>query len=318
VPILITLFLLLAVVFMVIAVKSSFTVRDIYRERLRNVVGQNQQDAKEQKKDLRELASSSIKSISSVFAARSFTRRVQEKLVSAGIPFKGEEYITICLAAMIIIPLLTYFISSNFWLAVIVFILALIIPFMYINIKKEQRLHAFEMQLSDALVIMANALRGGFGVQQAMETVVKEMSPPITIEFDWCLREMNLGFNQEEALLHLADRVKSSEMDLVVAGIIIQRQVGGNLAQILDNIGDTMRDRARIRKQVRTLTAQGKMSGIVVGLLPVVLLAFMLVTTPENVYFFFQDVRGMVMIGTAVLMEITGVLIINQITKIEF
>lgn len=314
----ITLLVLLAVVFAAAGLTSALTVRDLYKERLHTVVGQTRQENKAPKKNLRELAGSGIKSVSSVFAARSSTARIQEKLISAGIPLKGEEYITISLAAMIIIPLLVYLISSNFWLAVIIFILAAIIPFMYINKKKEQRLQAFEMQLSDALVIMANALRGGFGFQQAMETVVKEMNPPISMEFDWCLREMNLGFNQEEALLHLGDRVKSSEMNLVIAGIIIQRQVGGDLAQILDNIGDTMRDRARIKKQVRTLTAQGKLSGIIVGLLPVALLAFMLVATPENVYFFFQDTRGMLMMGAAVLMETMGVIIIKQIIKIEY
>jgi tight adherence protein B len=165
---------------------------------------------------------------------------------------------------------------------------------------------------------MANALRGGFGFQQAMETVVREMPPPIATEFDWCLREMNLGFNQEEALLHLGDRVNSEELDMVISGIIIQKQVGGNLAQILDNIGDTMRDRARIKKQVRTLTAQGKLSGLIVGLLPVVLLAVMLIINPEQVYFLFQDQRGLAMVGTAVVMEILGAFFISRIIDIDF
>ena len=262
--------------------------------------------------------SSMMKSVSSLFAARSFTANLQSRLVTAGIPLKGEEYITVSLGLIIITPLLTYFIGKNFWLAVIVFILAVILPWTYIGIKKGKRLQTFEMQLADCLVIMANALRGGFGFQQAMETVVREMPPPISIEFDWCLREMNLGFNQEEALLHLGERVNSEEMDMVISGIIIQKQVGGNLAQILDNIGDTMRDRARIKKQVRTLTAQGKMSGLVIGLLPVVLLAAMLVINPEHVYFLFQDPRGLAMLAAALVMEIAGAFAISRIIDIEF
>jgi tight adherence protein B len=256
--------------------------------------------------------------LSSLFAARSFTAQVQSRLVAAGIPLKGEEYITISLGLIILVPLFTYLISANFWLAVIMFILTLILPGIYINIKKARRLQTFEAQLADSVVMMANALRGGFGFQQAMETVVKEMPPPIATEFDWCLREMNLGFSQEEALLHLGERVKSEDLDMVISGIIIQKQVGGNLAQILDNIGDTMRDRARIKKQVRALTAQGKLSGLIIGLLPVALLAIMLVLNPEHVYFLFKDQRGLVMLGAAVVMEIIGAFFINRIIDIEF
>ncbi len=311
-------FILLVVVFAINGIIKTFSTRDVYKERLRNVIGQTEQDRIHDKVTVRTTLSSMMKKASSLFAARSFTARLQSRLVSAGIPFKGEEYITISLAAIILLPIIVFAVSGNFWLAVIFFILASIIPMIYINIKKDKRLQAFEMQLADALVIMANALRAGFGFQQAMETVVKEMAEPITSEFAWCLREMNLGFNQEEALLNLGERVKSGEMNLVISGIIIQRQVGGNLATIMDNIGDTMRDRTRIKKQVKVLTAQGKMSGMVVGLLPVVLLAAMLVLNPEQVYFLFQDSRGWVMLGSALIMEIMGAYIISRIVNIEF
>jgi len=315
---LIVLFVFLAVAFALSGVKKIFSTRDIYKERLQTVIGQVEQNSTSEKITVRGALNSLVKVVSFLFAARSFTGRLQDRLVTAGIPLKGEEYITISLLLIILTPLLTYMVSVNFWLAVIVLILALILPWFYITLKKDQRLHSFEMQLADSLVIMANALRAGFGFQQAMETVVKEMPPPIATEFDWCLREMNLGFNQEEALMHLGVRVNSEELDMVISGIIIQKQVGGNLAQILDNIGDTMRDRARIKKQVRVLTAQGKLSGIIVGLLPVALLAFMLVSNPDHLYFFLQDSRGLAMLGTAVVMEIVGAFIISRIVKIEF
>lgn len=314
---LMALFIFLAVAFAIMGLSRQFSRRDLYRERLEAVLGQNEAGASH-RLSLKENWDKLIKSISNLFAARSFTANVQSRLVTAGIPLKGEEYITFSLGLIIIAPMLTYIVSANFWLTVIMLIMAVILPWLYISIKKTKRLQTFEMQLADCLVIMANALRGGFGFQQAMETVVKEMPPPIATEFDWCLREMNLGFNQEEALLHLGDRVNSEEMDMVISGIIIQKQVGGNLAQILDNIGDTMRDRARIKKQVRTLTAQGKLSGLIVGLLPVVLLAAMLVINPEQVYFLFQDQRGLAMLAVAVVMEIMGAFIISRIIDIEF
>ncbi len=315
---LIILFVFLMVAFALSGVKKIFSTRDLYKERLRTVIGQSEKDRAHDRVTVRATLNSLVKVVSSLFVARSFTGKLQNRLVTAGIPLKGEEYITISLAVIIISPLLTYLLSANFWLSIIILILALILPWMYISIKKDRRLQSFEMQLADSLVIMANALRAGFGFQQAMETVVKEMPPPIADEFDWCLREMNLGFNQEEALMNLSTRVNSEELDMVISGIIIQKQVGGNLAHILDNIGDTMRDRARIKKQVRVLTAQGKLSGIIVGLLPVALLAFMLVANPENVYFFVQDSRGLAMLGTAIVMEIVGAFVISRIVNIEF
>ncbi len=312
------LFIFLAVTFAINGLKKKFSTRDVYQERLRTVLGQGQQDSTREKVTVQAALNSGVKAVSSLFAARSFTGRLQSRLVSAGIPLKGEEYITISLGLIIIAPLITFLVSSNTWLAVIVFILTAILPWFYISLSKQKRLQSFEMQLADCLVIMANALRGGFGFQQAMETVVQEMPPPIATEFDWCLREMNLGFNQEEALMNLGARVNSEELDMVIGGIIIQKQVGGNLAHILDNIGNTMRDRARIKKQVRVLTSQGKMSGIIIGLLPVVLLGGMLVLNPDHVYFLFQDSRGLAMLGTAVVMEIVGALVISRIVNIEF
>jgi len=308
----------LTVVFSINGMLRGFSKGEYYRERLKAVLEYDDPRDARKPVSIREILNSLVKSLSSLFAARSFTAQVQSRLVAAGIPLKGEEYITISLGLIILVPLFTYLISANFWLAVIMFILTLILPGIYINIKKARRLQTFEAQLADSVVMMANALRGGFGFQQAMETVVKEMPPPIATEFDWCLREMNLGFSQEEALLHLGERVKSEDLDMVISGIIIQKQVGGNLAQILDNIGDTMRDRARIKKQVRALTAQGKLSGLIIGLLPVALLAIMLVLNPEHVYFLFKDQRGLVMLGAAVVMEIIGAFFINRIIDIEF
>jgi len=315
---LIIIFVFLTVVFSINGMLRGFSKGEYYRERLKAVLEYDDPRDARKPVSIREMLNSLVKSLSSLFAARSFTAQVQSRLVAAGIPLKGEEYITISLGLIILVPLFTYLISANFWLAVIMFILTLILPGIYINIKKARRLQTFEAQLADSVVMMANALRGGFGFQQAMETVVKEMPPPIATEFDWCLREMNLGFSQEEALLHLGERVKSEDLDMVISGIIIQKQVGGNLAQILDNIGDTMRDRARIKKQVRALTAQGKLSGLIIGLLPVALLAIMLVLNPEHVYFLFKDQRGLVMLGAAVVMEIIGAFFINRIIDIEF
>jgi tight adherence protein B len=171
--------------------------------------------------------------------------------------------------------------------------------------------------LGDALVIMANALRAGFGFQQAMDAVRKEMPAPISTEFSWTLREMNLGFGTEEALLNMSKRVGNESLDMVITGIIIQRQIGGNLAEILDNISNTIRERARIKKEIRVLTAQGRMSGAVIGLLPVILIGIMLIINPSYFNYMIQDSRGILILAAAGVSEILGIILIKRITQVD-
>ncbi|MEN6350262.1 MAG: type II secretion system F family protein [Syntrophomonas sp.] len=259
-----------------------------------------------------------ISKVSSLFAASSFTNKLQTQLIRAGIPLKGEEYVTLWLAAIILLPLVLYFVSSsNIWLAVIAFLCIAWMPKFYLNYKKDKRLQSLNLQLGDALVIMANALRAGFGFQQAMDTVRKELPAPISAEFSWTLREINLGFNQEEALLNMGKRVESEELDMVISGIIIQRQVGGNLAEVLDNISGTIRERAKIKREVKVLTAQGRLSGLIIGLLPLVLIAVMLVINPSYFSIMITDIRGIFILGTAAILELIGIIIIKDIINIE-
>jgi tight adherence protein B len=129
---------------------------------------------------------------------------------------------------------------------------------------------------------------------------------------------MNLGFSTEVALESLSARVQSDDLDMVVTGIIIQRQVGGNLAQVLDNISSTIRERARIQREVKVLTAQGKLSGILIALLPLFLIAALLVLNPEYFNVLVSDSRGIIMLIVAGVMEIVGFMVIRRLTNIDF
>lgn len=305
------------VTFSIIALLRSFFKHDLYQKRLAQL-SDSDFEPKKDKVDFKKSFVKFTEKISNFFVARSYTQNVQLELISAGIPLKAEEFLTIRLALISIIPLALFIISQNFWLAIIVFILGAIGPQIYIKQKKESRLQMLNHQLGDALVVMANALRSGFGFQQAMDTVRREMPPPITTEFSWALREMNLGFSTEEALLNLSQRVKSEDMDMVITGIIIQRQVGGNLAEILDNISNTIRDRSNVKKQIKVLTAQGRMSGLVIGLLPLFLVAIMLIINPNYFDPMTKDLAGKTIIVTSIVLELIGVFIIKKITDIDF
>ena len=301
----------------IVALLQSFAKHDLYQERI-TMLQDNNPALKKDKADLKQSINKLAQGISKLFVARSYTENVQLQLISAGIPLKAEEFLTIRLTLIGVVPIILFFLSDNLWLAIIAFIIGAIGPNLYINYKKDSRLQLLNQQLGDALVVMANALRSGFGFQQAMDTVRKEMPSPIATEFTWALREMNLGFSTEEALLNLSERVKSEDMDMVITGIIIQRQVGGNLAEILDNISNTIRDRSNIKKQIKVITAQGRLSGLVIGLLPLFLVAIMLIINPGYFDPMTKDVRGITIIVTSVILEFIGIIIIKKITDIDF
>lgn len=300
------------------ALINAFTGRSSYQERLKCLAGAHMEEPRSNQLAVRKLLMLLLQKIPRLFASRSFLHRIQAQLIRSGIPLRAEEYVAMCIGIIIVLPLLLKVLTGNVWLAIIAAIFGAFFPGAYVNHNKEARLQALNQQLGDALTIMANALRAGFGFQQAMDTVRCELPPPIAIEFAWTLREMSLGFSTEAALMNLGERVQSEDLDMVITGIIIQRQVGGNLAQILENIAGTIRERARIKKEVRVLTAQGKLSGMLIGLLPLLLIAAMLVINPGYFNSLLQDPRGLTVLGIAGVMEILGFIIIRRITSIDY
>jgi len=259
-----------------------------------------------------------VTNISRVFAARLITRKMQMHLLRAGIPLKGEEYLTIWLLLVVLIPGMLYLLTMNPWAVPIGMLTGILLPRLYLTQKQGARLQALNGQLGDALVTMANGLRAGFGFQQAMDSVKRELPDPIAAEFAWTLREMNLGCSHEEALVNLGQRVGSDDLDMIITGIIIQRQVGGNLAEILDNISGTIRERSRIKREIKVLTAQGRLSGMIIGLLPLVLIVVMLLINPDYFNVMLRDLRGIVMLTIAVILEIIGFILINKIIDIDW
>lgn len=201
------------------------------------------------------------------------------------------------------------------WLGVA--ILGFYVPMFLVGRSERQRLKLFDQQLPDALTLIANSLRSGYAFQQAMELVSKEMPDPIAREFGQVIKETRVNIPIEDSLVALTRRVPSVDLDLVVTAVLIQRQIGGNLAEVLDRIVGTIRDRIKLQGQIRTLTAQGRMSGWIVSLLPVALAFALYVMNPEYISPMFTNPLGLAMLGLAAVMMGAGIFIIRRMVNLE-
>ena len=191
------------------------------------------------------------------------------------------------------------------------------IPKWYLNHRRKSRVSKLNSQLPEALTMISNSLKAGFGLLQALNTAADQLGHPISTELNRTIHEMNIGSSAEVALLSLSDRAGSYDLDIVVTAILVQRTVGGNLGEILDTVAETMRERIRIRGEIETLTAQQKLTGLVIGCLPIgvgIMFQFM---SPGYISPLFHTLVGKAMLGVAVVLEVVGVMIIQRILNIE-
>jgi tight adherence protein B len=195
--------------------------------------------------------------------------------------------------------------------------LAFQMPQMWLSRRRESRNKKLEEQLPEALSLVSNSLKAGFGLLQSLSLASEQLEHPLSTELAQAIHEMNIGSSAEQALTDLSARSGSYDMDLVVTAILVQRSVGGNLAEILDTVADTMRERVRIRGEIVTLTAQQRLTGIVIGLLPVAVGALFFFMSPEYIKVLFTEPLGRIMLGVALGMEFVGVMIIRRILAIE-
>jgi len=195
--------------------------------------------------------------------------------------------------------------------------LALMAPAKLVLVMREKRRQKFNIQLVDALGSMSNALRAGFSINQAFETVVQNGEKPISQEFGVLLQQMRVGMNFYDALQSLDKRVGSDDLTLVVTSIDIARRTGGNLTEIFDKISLTIRERMRIESRVRTLTAQGRLQGIIVGGMPIVLGIVLTVIRPSMMLPFLASLTGMIAIFVVLILLTLGALMIRKIIRID-
>lgn len=243
--------------------------------------------------------------------------KLDRELLQGDIPLKGGEFIALQAFLAFIFYLIGLLLTRIFLLGLLSLLLGILIPRIYLLQAKKKKRKLFDSQLGDSLLILANSLRSGFSLLQAMEMVSQEMPNPISGEFKITLREMTYGTSTETALKHLAERVGSDDLDLLVTAVLIQRQVGGNLAEVLTNIHATIEDRLRIQLEIKTLTAQGRMSGYIIGILPFGLAGAFSILNPSYLKPLFTTTLGLAMLGTGIVAQLIGFLIIRKIITIE-
>jgi tight adherence protein B len=241
---------------------------------------------------------------------------VVEQLQRADLKLRPSEYFMIQVGSAFLVALIVWlrFHALAGWLLLV---LGYLIPGFYVKYRISQRLKKFNGQLGDTLTLLSNALKAGYSFAQAIDTVAKNAVAPIGDEFGRAVREMNLGGSPDEALGNITKRIASNDFDLVATAYSIHRTVGGNLAEILDNIAYTIRERVRIKGEIQTLTAQARASGTIITALPILLAAFMFFVTPTYFQPMFSSIIGWILIVIGAFMIFIGNLIIRRIVAIE-
>lgn len=251
----------------------------------------------------------------------SFGDRIARELARADLKFKVAEYFALHIIAALVGALLLAFLSGfgDPISPLIGVVLGLLAPRFYVKRQQGLRLRRFNEQLSDMLNLMVNGLRAGYSTMQAMEAVSKEMPPPMCDEFRRVVQEMQLGIPMENALDNLLRRIPSDDLDFVITAINVQREVGGNLSEILDIISFTIRERVRIKGEIRVMTAQVRTSGTVLALIPVGLTLMLWLINKEYLLSFFDNgpICGWIAIAVIVIMIVSGYIVMMKIADIE-
>lgn len=222
--------------------------------------------------------------IDKLISGQTFFEPIRKRIAQADVKLRVSEYIILVVVSTIAVPLIAFFAFSNSWLmAVIGAIVGWRLPRAYIGYTANKRVRMFNDQLGDTLNLWVNALRSGYSVLQAMEAIATELPPPVSKEFERVVQEVRLGLSINQALANMLRRAPSEDLDLIITAVNIQREVGGNLAEILDTISYTIRERVRIKGEIRTLTAQGRVSGWIISLLPIGLGLVLYLINPEYV-----------------------------------
>lgn len=266
---------------------------------------------------VRDLFTSMSDTLNPVLARTSYTGQLAEDLQKADLRLKTSEWILGQAGAGIGIGLILAVRFGNLLWIFVGIAAALFGSGMYLRYRQSRRRRAFERQLGETIILLSNALKAGYSFAQAMSTVSRSAGPPIGDEFNRATREIALGIGVDDALNHMVARNKSEDFDLMVTAVQIQRVVGGNLAEILDTIAYTIRERVRIQGEIRTLTAQARFSGIIIFILPIALAIILSIISPDYFSPMFKEPGGWIMMTIGLFSMIVGYGLIQKIVRIE-
>lgn len=323
---------LLLVILLAVTVLG-FRSRGDVAERLDRFAGRGNEAAAEARPRRRGKGSSVLAAqLDRAIAARGFAARISRDLAQANMKLTVSEFLALRVISVIAGLGIGYLVAilrgglSPVVTSLIGAALGFFAPVLAVRRAKGRRLRAFNNQLGDTITLLANSLRSGYSLLQSMEMVARESTPPVSEEFHRVVQEVGLGLSVQDALANLYRRVPSDDLDLMITAINIQHEVGGNLAQILDTIGHTIRERVRIKGEIRVLVAQQRISGYVVAALPIFLALILTFLAPSYMDKLFNPIGLPPFLGgdswfcmpvCSLLLMLAGFMIIQRIVNIE-
>lgn len=282
-------------------------------DRLEYYGGREKEASKPSKKDRRK----AIDGLEEAVTKRGAGADLQTELARADIKLRVSEFMVLSAVSVFGFFVVAQILFGTPILGLVFGVLGFFAPRIYVGIRKGRRLNAFNDQLGDTITLLANSLRSGYTIVQSMKTVAEQLPDPMASEFHRVTQEIALGLHYEEALNNMLRRMPSDDLDLLITAVNIQGRVGGNLAEILDTIGHTIRERVRIKGEIRVLTAQQMISGYVLTGLPIALGLVLYGINKPYMGRMFTDPCGWIMIGVALTMIAIGFMVIRKIVNIE-
>jgi tight adherence protein B len=249
--------------------------------------------------------------------AQGFSEKLDAQLEAAGSNLRSGEFVVGTIGAGLLGAVFGAAFLQNALLAGVIGVVGGLVPTVLLRRSLNRRSDRLREQLPDVLTIMASSLRAGHSFLQALDTVAREIPAPANAEFQRLVAEIRLGRPSEDALEALADRVGSPDFRWAVLAVNIQREVGGNLAEILDNVADTLRERATMRRQIKVLTAEGRLSAWVLALMPFALALYMFAVNREYISLLFTSQVGLIMVGVGGVLLVLGILWMRKIVDID-
>ncbi len=266
---------------------------------------------------LRDRSFSSISLLNSLLGWRNYGDRVALELARAAVPLRVAEYLLIRWLIACGLFIVAYAFRVQWFLALPLAVLGFFLPKLYVGQRERARIRLLEDQLVDALTMMANALRSGSSFLQAMELVARELPAPISAEFAQVVAEVGVGATTEKALIDLSQRVRSYDVYMMVTAMNIQRTVGGNLAEVLDKIAHTIRERLRLLREVQVKTSEERLSAYILIALPTFMLVALLMVNRNYMQPLVDEASGRMMLVAAFIMQVIGYLIMRRIADIK-
>ena len=304
----------LVVVLLVVGLSQGPAGQDLVEDR----IGGEDKSRKKKKKKKKEGRGESVigAAVDRAVEGQGFAQNLATQLARANLKWTVGEFLTMSATIALGASLVLYLIDRAFLIPV-GFLGGFLVPRIYVSMQRNKRLKDFNTQLGDALNLMVNSLRAGYSTMQAMESISSEMPPPISEEFGRVVLELQLGVTFDTAMQNMLRRVPSADMDLIVTAMSVQREVGGNLAEVLDSISETIRERVRIKGEIKSMTSQGRITGILVTGLPFAVTGFISLVNPDYVGLLIEDPCGWIMIAVSLVMIGLGYFAMNKIVSIE-